>query len=61
VVAPPEARLYVSVSEVLYFEISVSIQFCLLPLAVVQPGNVGLPRGLEAEGLEPLISKPVCE
>tara|TARA_R110002060_G_scaffold75179_2_gene84767 strand:+ start:194 stop:355 length:162 start_codon:yes stop_codon:yes gene_type:complete len=33
----------------------------LFPPLVVYPGKVGLPIGFEAEGLVPLISKPVWE
>lgn len=33
----------------------------LRPPLAVQPGRGGLPRGLEAEGLVPVGSKPVCE
>ncbi len=35
------------------------IQFA--PPEEVQPGYVGLPKGFAAEGLLPVMSKPVCE
>jgi hypothetical protein len=47
-VAPPYARLYVKISEALYLTVRKSAQFG--PLAAVQPGYGGLPRGLPGAG-----------
>lgn len=56
-VAPPYAKLYVNISEALYLTVRKSGQ--LGPLAAVQPGYGGLPRGLPGAGWVRDTSNPV--